>query len=180
MIVDMRGKMEIKSKEIRMVDIVDKFHFVDTDGFVYSKKGRGGKVCQLFKMKPSLVCGYLRVSFCGKQRSVHRLVAEAFIKKNEDGKVYEVNHIDGNKLNNKVENLEWVTKSCNIKHAYKTGLARARLGESNNFTKLDDMQVLTAHTFKMSGKKIKDIANHYSVTAYCISRIVNGHNRKII
>lgn len=51
---------------------------------------------------------------------VHRLVALAFIK-NKLGKKY-VNHIDGNKSNNSVSNLEWVTSSENQLHAYKNGL----------------------------------------------------------
>jgi len=170
--------VEIKSKEIKIVG--DDFHFIDKDGNVYSKKARAGKIVPIFKMKPSIVCGYLKVCICGKQVSIHRMVAEAFIKKPIDGNIYEVNHIDGNKKNNKAGNLEWVTKSQNIKHAYRIGLNVARKGEKNNLTKLDDCQVLTSHTLRLSGKKVKDIAKHYGVTAYCISRIVNGHNRKIL
>ena len=48
----------------------------------------------------------------------------------------EVNHIDGNKRNNNLDNLEWCTSSENQKHAYKMGLNKLRYGENNNFSKL--------------------------------------------
>jgi hypothetical protein len=70
--------------------------------------------------------GYLRLGLSGNGKvrydSVHRLVAETFIPNPKN--LPEVNHIDGNKLNNRVENLEWVTKGENQAHAYKTGLRK--------------------------------------------------------
>lgn len=59
-------------------------------------------------------------------RSVHRMVAEAFIDNPENKP--EVNHIDGNRLNNLLENLEWVTQKENMDHAVKTGLINNPFG----------------------------------------------------
>lgn len=79
--------------------------------------------------------GYYETALVGdgckyKYVRTHRLVASAFIP-NPDDKP-EVNHIDGNKLNNAVSNLEWVTSSENQKHAYATGLQRVSGGAISN------------------------------------------------
>ena len=69
-------------------------------------------------------------------KMVHRLVAVTFMGESD----LEVNHIDGNKTNNRVSNLEYVSKSDNIKHAYAMGL-------------------ITAHAPKMQGKRVKCLTN---------------------
>ena len=61
---------------------------------------------------------------------VHRLVAKQFIPNPENKP--EVNHIDGNKLNNNVSNLEWVSKSENIRHAIDTGLMTYKTGVNHH------------------------------------------------
>lgn len=70
--------------------------------------------------------GYAKVDIYadGKRciRPIHRLVADTFFDGDHDG--YEVNHIDGNKRNNFVGNLEWCTKSQNLLHAYALGLKK--------------------------------------------------------
>ena len=77
--------------------------------------------------------GYYRVSFSinrkRKQFYVHRLIAEYFIP--NPNNLPQVNHIDGNKLNNSLDNLEWVTVQENVIHAYKNGLINFRYGENH-------------------------------------------------
>ena len=77
--------------------------------------------------------GYYRVSFSinrkRKQFYVHRLIAEHFIP-NPDN-LPQVNHIDGNKLNNSLDNLEWVTVQDNVIHAYKNGLVKHVSGKEH-------------------------------------------------
>ena len=70
--------------------------------------------------------GYLSVVVRRKTHMLHRLVAQAFIP-NPDNKPF-VNHIDGNKLNNRVENLEWCTTAENNRHARETGLHHQAVG----------------------------------------------------
>lgn len=68
--------------------------------------------------------GYLKVMLYKngvyENKLVHRLVAETFL--NNKNNYSDINHKDGNKENNKVDNLEWCTKSYNMIHAYKNGL----------------------------------------------------------
>ena len=64
--------------------------------------------------------GYFVTQCDGKLQYVHRLVAQKYIP-NPEGKTM-INHIDGNKQNNNINNLEWVTIQENLKHARETGL----------------------------------------------------------
>lgn len=68
---------------------------------------------------PSVFHQYQYVSINGQYKLLHRLVAETFV--DNPNHYSEVNHIDGNKLNNSASNLEWCTRSQNMKHAFNNG-----------------------------------------------------------
>ena len=83
---------------------------------------RNAATGKLLKQAVNFGYSYVSLQINGKshRRRVHRLVAKAFIP-NPESKT-DVNHIDGDKANNRVENLEWCTASENLTHAYQTGL----------------------------------------------------------
>lgn len=78
------------------------------------------KIMKTYKINSGYVCIKLHDTTGRKSFLLHRLVAETFLP-NPDNKA-EVNHIDGNKSNNRVDNLEWVTSAENKRHAFSTGL----------------------------------------------------------
>ena len=97
---------------------------VTREGKVFSRKSGMWK-----ELKPQKdTDGYLQVRLYGNNLKrlvfVHRLVADAFLSKSENNN--EVNHIDGNKLNNDANNLEWTTRSRNMLHAHDRDLIKTR------------------------------------------------------
>jgi hypothetical protein len=100
--------------------------------------------------------GYRNANLWERQKAknflVHRLVALAFISNPENHK--EVNHIDGNKENNHVSNLEWCTRTENIKHSYDTGLYIHPKGEKWWSSKLNEEDVkYIRNNYKFRDKK---------------------------
>ena len=97
--------------------------------------------------------GYLRVIIGGHRYFVHRLVAQKYVP-NPENKL-QVNHKDGNKLNNYYENLEWVTSQEDRNHAVENDLHLC--GARCSWSKLTSSQVLEilnddVHTFTELGK----------------------------
>ena len=123
--------------------------------------------------------GYLRTGFYqnGKTKimTIHRCVALTFIPNPENKP--EVNHKDGEKLNNHISNLEWVTTQENIAHAIRNGLfhdgSHSR-GELNIKSKLNKNKVLDIRAKHKLGVSAKDISKEYNICLSTTYRIITG------
>ena len=123
--------------------------------------------------------GYLTVYVDGKNRLLHRLLAETFIP-NPDNLPC-VNHKDGNKLNNELNNLEWCTYGDNERHAYRTGLKHCgdRKGDKAFNRKLTSDQVAYIKKVYKKGDSTyggRALAKIFNVSESCISSIMLGHS----
>ena len=85
----------------------------------------------------------------------------------------EVNHIDGNKKNNSLSNLEWVTSSENKLHAFAKGLNKPRRGERSNFSKLTQNKIELIFKLRAEGWTQKKIAEEVGCTRSNISYTLN-------
>lgn len=111
-----------------------------------------------------------------KKHYVHRLVLAAFSGLDEG---MQVNHIDGNKSNNNLSNLEQCTASDNIKHSFKNGMSVAKRGEEKKLSKLNDKLVIQMRQEYENGRTIYSIAKeyglNYSTASMAIRRITWKH-----
>lgn len=112
--------------------------------------------------------GYLRVMINGKNLFVHRLVAEKYVPNPENKP--QVNHIDGNKLNNHYTNLEWVSNQENRNHAIEHGLHTS--GDNCSWSKLnsDKVKFIRKHKNDIS---INEFVELFNVSRSAISEVIN-------
>lgn len=125
--------------------------------------------------------GYLQIctSINGVRKNIkaHKAVAETFIE-NPLNKPF-INHIDGNKLNNNVSNLEWVTRQENIIHAKEHGLLenQRQYSTKNPRCKLTDEQVAQIRELYQSGSSVSCLATMFDVSTRHIYDIVKYRYR---
>ena len=137
---------------------------VDTSGYFISSLGR-------FKNKKGVIMadykphhsGYIHVRVNIQKYALHRLVALAFLE-NTDNKPF-VNHIDGNKTNNHLDNLEWVTASENNSHAHEIGLTTGHTRKIIQY----DLEMNQIKEFK----KIYEASEVLNISLSCIKDVLN-------
>lgn len=169
---------DIDGEEWRNIEDANDYQ-ISNCGRVKSFKGKNPRI-----IKPTLTNGgYLKVDLRTGGRyktfSVHRLVAKAFLPKVEDKP--DVNHKDGHKLNNYVDNLEWVTHQENAQHAVKAGLNP--LGEDNYQAQLTNEQVLYCREVYIPNDKsfgATALAKKFNVNKNIICDAVHGATYKSV
>lgn len=143
-----------------------------------SKDGRVFRISSGKEMTQTLsgVPPYYYVRTChegvAKNAKVHRIVAEEWCNNPNPETKTCVNHLDGNKLNNHMSNLEWVTHSENSKHAVENGLIKK--GQDLYNTALSEYQVHEVCKHLVDGWRVKDIADKFETSKDIVRKIKAG------
>lgn len=137
-------------------------------------KPRIGKILKFFKSKN----GYFQVwlSKNGKAHIflVHKLIAKTFLE-NPHNYLY-INHIDGNKSNNNVDNLEWCTQSHNVNESYRLGLQKKQYGKDNCHSKKINQYDLN-NNFIKTWNSFMDIERYYGFNHSNLQKVCVGKYR---
>ena len=146
-------------------------YFVDNEGNVYSiKKG------YLHKLKPHVnQCGYATVSLSVNKRpkwiTVHKLIVNTFVRELDLSKDETINHKDGNKLNNKLSNLEIISRGDNVRHSRLNGLQPCKF--SNNVIKEALAEI-------SEGNSVNSVAKKFNISQSYLNKVKKGIYRKYI
>lgn len=157
---------------------------VTRDGRVWSypKKWSQGKHKGKWLKLPVDGRGYYMANFYKKGKGkiviVHRIVAQTFLQKRKNRSY--INHKNGVKTDNRVENLEWCTAQENTLHSIKNKLIKPQRGEKNGMSKLKEKDIKTIRHLFSKGKTQNIIAKRFSVSQSCISLIKMSHAWKHI
>lgn len=125
--------------------------------------------------------GYLRIQLWNHQQcrfvGIHRLVAEAFLENPKGCKV--VNHKNGIKSDNRVENLEWVTQQDNIRHAWDTGLSKPHA--TNNVKVIHVIgDIVTEYNSISEGSRATGIPRHWIYNSLRNPNSMSDYWKKVI
>lgn len=152
-------------------------YFINEKGELFTDNGEK-------QLKDGVKNGYVKNGLVlknGKSKSYfrHRLVMLCF-NPIENADNLQVNHIDGNKLNNCLNNLEWCTNQENRIHAVKLGLAASLKGEANPASKLKNEQVLDLIVDLLNHVPYSQLMKKYGCSKSTISAIKNKRNWKYL
>lgn len=133
-------------------------------------------------LKPWISRGYEMIKiqnnnkYDQKSVAVHRLIAMTYLV--DWDKNLTVNHIDGNKRNNHIDNLEMITNSENVKHAFRNGFNCFKGQRANGSKILDEQALFIKEIFLSRLCSAKELASYFCVTEATIRNVANGKTFK--
>jgi hypothetical protein len=151
---------------------MEKWKQVEDTNYEISDLGRlrnkkSGYMMSLNNVKNGYIQAAMTIDGKVKREAIHRLVAKAFIE-NGDEKLT-VNHIDGDKTNNKAANLEWMTQKENVNHAFKNNLTKVKVCPIIQLD-LDENEIRRFSSFK-------EIEDEFKYDRSLLIRVCKGRNK---
>lgn len=147
--------------------------------YLVTKDGRVWSIRSKKWLKPWITDGYLLLRLClqgsAKTYKIHRLVLEAYVGPCPEG--MECRHLDGDRVNNHLDNLKWGTHVENMQDAvqHNTHYLTGKFGEKNPASKLTDRERRLIYcSYRAMGCTQQELADQFGVTPSCISYIVNN------
>lgn len=160
----------MKKEIFKPLDNIDSKYYITSLGRVFSSHNK------IFLKQRIHWKGYLYISLGTRKNRksyrVHRLVAEYFLQNPENKP--QVNHINSNKSDNRVENLEWSTAKENMQHSYKNNRNKIE-GEGHHLAKLKEDDVIF---IRKSNLKKSVLAKMFNITRSTLGSVVNGKTWK--
>lgn len=141
--------------------------------YTVSNRGNVKSLLKNIDLKLNPHKGYFRVCLYKNKVThwlfIHRIALIAFVP-NPENKTC-VNHKNGIKHDNNIDNLEWATPGENMQHAFDNGLNLGRKGEKHHAAKLNEIKVLEIRELRRKKIKVVDIAKMYNIS-YCTAQYV--------
>ena len=165
------------------IDNFRRKYAITANGEVWSYPKQRGRFIQRGKYLKQIIKkhGYLTVCLAKNKKhfypTVHRLIATAFIS--NPTHLPQVNHKNGIKTDNRIENLEWCSPQSNIKHAFLNGLIISPRGEKHYKTHLKEKDIKTIRSlYETSAKTHKEISLAYKISRRGIGNIIQRRTWK--
>lgn len=140
----------MQKEEWKTIKVFDDYEISNFGRVKSFKRYKNGKILNYYDDSHGYLFVKLYINGKSDNKRIHRLVLETFVGINPDKPF--CNHIDGNKENNYIENLEWCTHSENMKHAIETGLINNKGEESPNFGKSRSEEWKKEQSKRMKGE----------------------------